>query len=211
MEKIGILGSGSVGKAIADGFLKLGNNVMIGTRDKNKLTDWLKNAGKNAYTGSFAETAKFGELLMLCCKGEAVEDVINLAGKDNFSGKIVIDVTNPLLFEEKGPKLSIGYPDSLGAQIQKMLPKGRIVKAFNTVTATYMCNPKIKDESLILFVAGNDAVAKKKVNEIAANWGWVVEDIGDIEQSYLLEAFAMLWIRYGFLNNKWTHAFKLLK
>ena len=210
MAKVGILGSGSVGQALASGFVKSGYEAMIGTRDKSKLADWLKKTKASA--GSFAEAAAFGELLVLCCKGEAVEDVIKLAGKENFSGKIVIDVTNPLLFEEgKGPRLFTGYPDSLGARVQRLLPNSKVVKAFNSVTAAYMASPKLQEGVPDLLIAGNDAGAKKKVDSIASEWGWTVHDLGGIEQAYLLEALAMIWIRYGFLNNHWTHAFKLLK
>jgi 8-hydroxy-5-deazaflavin:NADPH oxidoreductase len=211
--KVGILGSGVVGQSLARGFLKSGYEVMIGTRDKGKLSDWLKKAGKKASAGSFREAASFGQTLVLCCKGEAASAVINYAGRQNFSGKLVIDVTNPLHFEEAGspPTLSVAFPGSLGATVQHLLPKSKVVKAFNTVTAKYMCRPKLKEGEPDLFIAGNDLEAKKTVMGIAKKWGWKVHDIGRIEESYLLEALTILWIRYGYMNNSWTHAFKMLK
>jgi prophage maintenance system killer protein len=133
------------------------------------------------------------------------------ADKDNFKGKIVIDVTNPLVFLKDIPELDIAYPNSGGLKIQRMLRDSKVVKAFNTVTAKYMCNPKLEEGIPDLFIAGNDEEAKEIVKGFAEQFGWNVTDIGNIEQSYLLEALAMLWIRYGFLNNHWTHAFKLLK
>ncbi len=211
-NKIGIIGSGTVGQTLASGFLKSGYEVKIGTRDKSKLNEWVGKAGDKASVGSLQETAEFAELIVLCTKGTAYEEAISLAGKNNFENKIVIDVTNPLLFEEKGPKLGIGYPDSFGANIQKLLPSSKVVKAFNTVPAHYMCNPKLEEGTPDLFIAGNDINAKKAVTEIASKWGWTsVIDIGDIEQSYLLEALAMIWISYGVKNNYWMHAWKLLK
>ena len=62
-----------------------------------------------------------------------------------------------------------------------------------------------------MFIVGNDKKAKDEVKKILENFGWAVSDLGEIEQAYLLEALAMIWIRYGFLNNHWTHAWKLLK
>ena len=207
--KIGILGSGAVGKALAEGFLKLGYEVKIGTRDESKLNEFTD--GKNITAGSFSDAASFGNLIVLAVKGDAAEKVINIAGKENFSGKIVIDVTNPLKFEnEQIPKLFIAYPDSLGKKIQELLPSAKVVKAFNTVTSAYMCNPKLEEGAPDMFIVGNDE-GKVKVKEIAERWGWNVIDIGAIQQAHLLESLAMIWIRYGFMNNHWTHAFKLLK
>jgi len=212
-KKIGILGSGMVGQALAKGFLKSGYEVKIGTRDVSKLNDFLKEAGNKASVGSFSDTAAFGDMVVLCCKGTAVEDVIRLAGKGNLKSKTVIDVTNPLLFGEEGkpPKMDVSFPGSLGAKIQQLLPDARVVKAFNIVGNAYMCNPKLEEGTPDMFIAGNDAGAKKTVAEIASKWGWPVHDLGGIEQAYLLEALAMVWIQYAFMNNHWTHAFKLLK
>ncbi len=213
MKKIGIIGSGNVGQTLGLGFLKLGYEVKIGTREKNKLDEWLSKAGKNASVGDLTETAKFAEIIILCTKWEGTENAINLAGKNNFKGKIVIDVTNPLLFEKENeaPNLALGYPNSAGLTIQKWLPDSHVVKAFNIITANYMTNPDLKDGKPDMFIAGNDKNSKKIITEILLKFGWNVFDIGDISQAYLLESLAMLWIRFGFLNNHWTHAFKLLQ
>jgi len=206
---IGILGSGAVGKSLAEGFLKLGNEVKIGTRDESKLKEFVE--GKNISVGSFSDTASFGEILVLAVKGDVVENVVSIAGKDNFSGKIVIDVTNPLKFEKEGepPKLFTAFPSSLGKRIQELLPDSKVVKAFNTVTSVYMCNPKLEEGIPDMFIAGNGG--KDKIKDFAEKWGWNVIDVGGIEHAHLLESLAMIWIRYGFMNNYWTHAFKLLK
>lgn len=211
-KKIGIIGSGIVGQTLASGFLKSGYEIKVGTRDKSKLNEWVKKAGNKASVGSFQEAAKFADLIVFCVKGTAYEEAINMAGKNNFDNKIVIDVTNPLLFEEKGVKLAVGYPNSFGANIQKLLPKSKVVKAFNTIPAHFMCNPKLEEGIPDLFIAGNDKNAKKEVIKIAKSWGWAsVIDAGNIEQAYLLEALAMLLIDYGIKNNYWMLAWKLLK
>jgi len=211
MQRIGIIGSGDVGQSLALGFLKLGFEVRIGTREPDKLAKWLDNAGAKASVSSFKDAARFGDILILCTKWIGTENAIKLSDKDNFKGKIVIDVTNPLVFLKDIPELDIAYPNSGGLKIQRMLPDSKVVKAFNTVTAKYMCNPKLEEGVPDLFIGGNDEESKEIVKGFAEQFGWNVTDIGNIEQSYLLEALAMLWIRYGFLNNHWMHAFKLLK
>src|SRR5512135_355371 len=95
MKKIGILGSGNVGKALADGMLKHGYEVMRGSREPGKLAEWKASAGSRARTGTFAETAKFGEAVVLAVKGTAAESALTECG-DALSGKTVIDATNPI-------------------------------------------------------------------------------------------------------------------
>jgi 8-hydroxy-5-deazaflavin:NADPH oxidoreductase len=213
--KIGIIGSGMVAQQLGLGFLKLGHDVKLGTRHPDKLDQWLGQAGETASVGSFEDAAKFGELIALATlwNNGATEEAIRMAGKDNFAGKIVMDVTNPLApgGEKQPPKLALAYPDSAGARVQSWLPKSKVVKAFNIITAYYMANPKLKGGTPTMFIAGNDTSANLTIKEIAEKWGWEVEIVGGIEQSYLLEALALLWIRYGFLHNHWKHAFKLLK
>lgn len=210
--KIGILGSGTVGQQLANGFLRTGNEVKIGTRDASKLNDWLKNAGQKASIGSFAEAAGFGDIIILATSWAGTENAVELAGKNNFKNKIVVDVTNPLDFSNGAPpKLDSSFGHSAGERIQSWLPDSKVVKAFNTISAFIMVNPKLEEGNPDLVIAGNDSSAKKTVTDFARSFGWQnVIDIGDISQSYLLEAFAMLWIVFGFKNNHWTHAFKLL-
>ena len=211
---IGILGSNMVGQALAGGFVRFGHGVKIGSRNPEKLKDVLSKLGGGASAGTFAETAAFGELLVLATKwdGGAAQNAIHLAGKENFKGKTLIDVTNPLHTERPDgpPVLALGYPDSAGKTVQAWLPETHVVKAFNIVTSAYMTNPKLAEGAPDLFIAGNSNEAKKLVTGFAEGWGWTVHDLGGIDQSYLLEALAMIWIRFGFLNNHWSHAFKLL-
>ncbi len=210
--KIGIIGSGVVGQQLGLGFVKLGHEVRIGTRDISKLANWKSTAGENASAGSFHEVAKFGELIVLASLWEGTQNAISLAGEENLSGKIIIDVTNPLDFSKGVPPKFVSTPgESGGEKIQRMLPDSKVVKAFNTISAYIMCNPAREEGDPSLFVAGNDEEAKKTVVSFAENWGWKsVIDLGDISKAFLLEAFAQLWIEYGFKYNNWAHAFKLL-
>ncbi len=201
-----------VGQTLASGIIKQGYEVKIGTNHPEKLNEWLTN-NETASVGNFSETSSFGEIVVLAIKGTEVENVIKQINQDNFKNKIVIDVTNPLLVEKEGqlPKMSVAYPNSLGSNIQKLLPESKVVKAFNASPSIYMTNPKLQEGNPDLFIAGNHNDAKDTVKKIASNWGWSVIDLGSIEQAYLVEALSMVWINYGFLNNHWTHAFKLLR
>ena len=214
--KIGIIGSGAVGQALGRGFAELGNEVMLGTRepDSQKVQEWVTKTGKGVKAGTFEETAKFGEVLVMCPKFTAVRDIINLSGKDNFKGKTVIDTTNPLSGE---PPVNgvLKYADtggkSAGELIQEWLPDSHIVKAFNSVGNSSMFKPKFEDGQPTMFICGNNADAKKKVTEILKAFGWDVMDSGSIEASGALEGLCIIWCAHGFIEGQWNHAFKLLK
>lgn len=223
--KIGIFGTGTVGRVMAERFLADGNEVMIGTRNvENTLSKSQLNAGegasykewqdknRKAKLGTFQDTASFGDIIVLATLGNATTHAIDLAGKENFVSKLVIDMTNPLDFSNGIPPAFTGTPgNSLGEQIQKQLPEAKVVKAFNAVSVHLVVKPQREEGNPVMFIAGNDKNAKKQVVEIAKRWGWKdVIDFGDISAAFTLESFAMLWIDYAFKNNSWTHAFQLL-
>lgn len=209
--RVGVLGSGDVGKVLAAGFASLGHEVKIGSRDPEKLREWATSSARLS-TGSFADAAQFGDILVLATLGAAAADAIQLAGLDAFDNKVVIDATNPLDFS-KGmpPTLFVGTTDSLGEQIQRLVPKARVVKAFNTVGNAHMINPQFPGGPPDMFLCGNDAGAKKIVSQICEAFGWGVVDIGGIVASRYLEPMCMTWVLYGVRNSSWNHAFKLLR
>ena len=214
---IGILGSGEVGRRLGDGLIELGHKVKIGTREPSKLDikQWINSHGQEkASAGIFAEAASFGdELIFLATLWDGTPNAIKLANVKNFTGKIVIDVTNPLDFS-KGmpPRLAVGHADSAGETIQRLLPESKIVKALNTVGNPQMVNPNFQGGPPTMFVCGNDKDAKKiVVDSILTPFGWETIDIGGIEGSRLLEPLALLWITYYFRTNTGNHAFKLLR
>ena len=141
--KIGIIGSGNVGQALGKGFAKLKYEVKIGSRnpDQDKIKDLIKSMGKLASAGTFDKAASFGEIIVLATSWNGTENAIKLANPKNLENKIVIDVTNPLDFSEGKPKLALGYNNSAGETIQKLLPKSKVVKAFNMVGNAHMVNP----------------------------------------------------------------------
>ncbi len=198
--KIGVLGTGMVGKAISTKLVQLGHNVKMGSRTSNneKAAEWVKASGANASQGTFADAAAFGELVFNCTSGMASLEVLKLAGANNLGDKVLIDISNPLDFS-KGmpPTLSVCNTDSLGEQIQRAFPAVKVVKTLNTVNCNIMVNPSLVPGSHDIFVSGNDAGAKSKVTEILKNWfGWKsVIDLGDITSARGVEMMMPIWIR----------------
>lgn len=215
--KIGVLGTGDVGKVLAAGFKNVGHDVTIGTRDpaSGKLTDWLARAGQGVEVASFARAAAFGEIIVFAVGWTHAEAVIELARRANFDGKVVLDLSNPLAFEREGqpPVLSVGHDDSAGEQLQRWLHAARVVKWFNIVGNLHMVNPDFGGDNPDMFICGNDASAKATASDLAQQLGWPpVIDLGDIGKSRYLEPMAMVWITH-FFNAGFNadHAFKLLR
>lgn len=207
--KIGILGSGDVGKALARGFMSEGHQVMIATRNPSgNKGDELRNL-EGVKVGDFIETAIYADLVVLCTLWSGTEEAIKLADPANLAGKIVIDTTNPLEFTDDGPKLALGHTDSGGEQVQRWLGQSLVIKAFNTVGNTHMYKPKFSITPT-MFVCGNDASAKARVTDILTGFGWETIDVGGITGARELEPLCILWVKYGTISGSWNHAFKLL-
>lgn len=212
--RIGILGTGEVGKALGTGFVSAGHEVRMGSRSagNDKSRAWAAAAGAKASEGSFADAAKFGEVVVLATLGSAAESVIHMAGPDNLAGKVLIDATNPLEFPAgRPPELFVGHTDSLGERVQRWAPKARVVKAFNTVGNAHMYLPDFPGGPPDMFIAGDDEPAKKTVREILTSFGWNTVDLGGIAASRHLEPMCMVWVLHGIRSGTWNHAFKLLR
>jgi 8-hydroxy-5-deazaflavin:NADPH oxidoreductase len=208
---VGILGSGDVGKAIARGFASRGHTVTIASRQPGKLTEFVREHRDKLHAATFEETARAGDLLVLATAFDVAKDAIDLAGTANFAGKVLIDLTNPVKFEQgKPPTLSLSGNDSAGESVQRWLPDANVVKSFNTVGHAQFVEPKFPNGPPTMFVAGNDDKAKNTVEQIAESFGWLVVDAGTIEASRYLEAMAMLWISYTIRTGNAQHAFKWL-
>jgi len=208
--KIGVLGSSPAGRTLASGFLGHGHPVMIGSREPAKLHGWLRDAGPRGQVGTFAETAQFGELVILSVNGRAAEDVIRLAGVENLAGKIVLDASDPLDFSFGRPGLFVGTSDSLGERIQRLIPDAYVVKGLNTVVAEVMINPRLSGGEPDMFIAGNSDEAKQTVISLLGEFGWPVIDMGGIESARWLEALSLAWVVYSHRTGKTHHAFKLV-
>ncbi|HXW52229.1 MAG TPA: NADPH-dependent F420 reductase [Candidatus Acidoferrales bacterium] len=213
---IGILGTGDVGQRLGSGFLSIGHDVKMGSRDpKNEaLAAWVAANGSHASGGTFADAAQFGEVVVLATAWSGTENVLRLAGPQNLAGKIVIDATNPLVVPSGATslQLALGWNDSAGEQVQRWLPGAKVVKCFNIVGNEYMIHPEFPGGPPDMFIAGNDAGAKATVAGFLKEFGWPPAiDMGGIEGARLLEPLAMLWIQYGKRTGTWDHAFKLLR
>jgi predicted dinucleotide-binding enzyme len=211
--KVGILGSGDVARTLGSAFIELGHPVKLGSRTPTSevLTSWKQKAGAHASVGTFAEAAAYGEVLVLSTHGVENESAIRMAGPKLFSGKVVIDTTNPLQnLPNALPSLAYGWSDSAGERVQKLLPDAHVVKAFNTVGYAHMFKPTFPGGPPDMFYCGNDAASKKKVGEWLRAFGWNPVDIGGIEGSRLLEPMCVLWVTIGILGGNWGIAWKLL-
>jgi predicted dinucleotide-binding enzyme len=214
IAKIGILGSGDVGKALANGFIKYGHEVMIGTRDTSKLDEWEKKTGDKGHVGSNQEAAAFGDIIVLAVKGSAAKDALTLAGKQNLSGKTIIDATNPI--SDKAPDNGVLHfftdlDESLMEQLQKEFSDARFVKAFNSIGSMFMVDPDFGGTKPSMFICGNNDDAKAEVREILDTFGWETEDMGKAESARAIEPLCILWCIPGFIRNDWMNAFKFLK
>jgi 8-hydroxy-5-deazaflavin:NADPH oxidoreductase len=198
--KIGILGTGIVGKTLGTALARRGHEVRMGSRKSGgeKARAWVKESVGKTSEGSFADAAGFGEIVFNCTAGQASLDALRQAGALNLRGKILIDVSNPLDFS-KGmpPTLSVCNNDSLGEQIQKAFPDSHVVKTLNTVTTAVMVDPSIIPGTHTMFVSGNDANAKKAVTKLLKEeFGWKeILDLGDLSAARAQEMYLPLWLR----------------
>ena len=211
--RVGILGSGDVAKALAEGFLVHKHDVMLGTRDKARLAAWSSKHPK-AGIGSFTDAAEFGDVVVLAVKGTAAADALRGAGAASFAGKPIIDATNPIA--DAPPtngvlKFFTTLDDSLMERLQREFPDARFVKAFNSVGNASMVDPKFKDGKPTMFICGKDEGAKKVVTKVLDEFGWETADMGGVEAARAIEPLCILWCIPGFLRQDWVHAFKLLR
>lgn len=212
--KIGILGSGIVGQVLANGFIKHGFDVMIGTNDPAKHVSLKEQTHGKASIGTFEETAEFGEIIVIATKGTAAESAIKKAGILHLAGKTIIDTTNPIA--DTPPTHGVlqyftSYDESLMEKLQKLAPEAHFVKSFSCVGNAFMVNPDFGGIKPSMFICGNHDEAKKEVAGILDKFGWETEDMGKAEAARAIEPLCILWCIPGFLRNSWMHAFKLLK
>ena len=206
--KIGILGSGAVGQAMAKGFIAEGHDVWLATREPNgdKAGELQANVS-GATISDFATAAREAELAIFCVKWDGAAEMIDLIGPDNLRGKVVIETSN--IIKQVGDALVYGGTDTSAAeQVQAWLPDSYVVKAFNTVGAALMYKPALS-ETPTMFMAGDDADAKQHVADIITTFGWQPLDSGPLIGARELEAMAVVWIRNA-MTSEGVHAFKML-
>ena len=213
MVKVGILGSGDVGKVLAKGFLKNGYQVAIGSDHPEKLAEF-KRENPEMETATFEQAAQSGDIVVVCVKGTVAEKIVEKV-KRHLTGKTVIDTTNPIA--DAPPQNAVlkyftSLEESLMERLQTIAPDAQFVKAFNSIGSALMVHPEFGDDiKPTMFICGNNVEAKKKVHEILEKFGFEVEDMGKVESARAIEPLCILWCIPGFLRNEWSHAFKLLK
>jgi 8-hydroxy-5-deazaflavin:NADPH oxidoreductase len=209
--RLGILGTGAVGKTLAAGLNGLGHEVMVGTRDADETMsrtdpDQFGNPPFSAWRkehpevelGTFDEAAAYGEMVVNATAGTVSLEVLDLAGEENLNGKVLVDVSNPLDFSQgMPPTLSVSNTDSLGEQIQRRFVEARVVKTLHTMNANLMVDPaQLAEAEHTVFVCGDDAEAKAEVTGLLRDFGWTdILDLGDISAARGTEMLMPIWLR----------------
>lgn len=204
--RISVLGSGVVGVTLANGLQQVGHEVSVGSRSGGDVEGW------HGRVGTFAELAADGEVAVLCVKGAVAVGLVSTLG-DALSGTIVLDTTNPI-----GPEAPtdgvlswfVGPDESLLERLQVAAPQARFVKAFNSVGAGRMVQPRYAEGRPSMFICGDDTEARDLVAGLADELGWDVEDMGGAAAARAIEPLCRLWCISGFTDGEWTHAFKVL-
>jgi predicted dinucleotide-binding enzyme len=212
--KVGIIGSGIVGQTLANGFIKHGYDVTLGTNTASKREELKSKTNGRVEVGSFEDASRFGEILVVATKGTAAEAALKAAGLANLKGKTVIDTTNPIA--EAPPVNGVlqyftSQNESLMERLQALAPEAHFVKAFSCVGNAFMVNPDFNGVKPTMFICGNHDGAKSEVKVVLDQFGFETADMGKVEGARAIEPLCMLWCIPGFLSNTWTHAFKLLR
>lgn len=209
--RIAVLGTGSVGRALAGGFARTGHDVTVGTRDvavtmarstpdamgNAPFASWLE-ATAGVAVRSLAEAAASAEVVVNATSGAGSLDALEAAGEDNLDGKVLVDVANAL--DASGgmpPVLAVSNTDSLAERIQRRFPAARVVKALNTMNAAVMVDPAlVGGGDHTVFLSGDDDAAKGVVRELLGSFGWTdILDLGDITTARGPEMLLPLWLR----------------
>ncbi|WP_328556850.1 MULTISPECIES: NADPH-dependent F420 reductase [unclassified Streptomyces] len=197
--RYGVLGTGDVGRALAGKLVELGHEVCLGSRTKDNAAavEWAGGAGPAARHGTFADAAAFGEVVVNAVGGRVALDVLRSAGEERLNGKVLLDVSNPLAFEDGEMRLSPVESDSVGEQIQRAFPQARVVKSLNTVNCQVMVDPTRVPGEHQIFVSGDDESAKEQVTALLGGFGWPahrVLDLGGIRTARAAEMYLPLWL-----------------
>ena len=208
--KIAIIGSGSVGVALAQGWAKAGHEIIFGVRDPQaqKVAELVSQIGPRARADGVTQAAAIGEVVVLATPWDAAQEVLKAAG--DLTGKIVVDCTNPLAPGLAG--LTLGQSTSAGEQVAAWAKGARVIKAFNTTGANNLVDPRYGGESTVMIICGDDPEAKSVVMGLGKELGFEMVVAGGITNARLLEPFAMLWIHLAYKAGLGRNfAFKLVR
>ncbi|MBY8338703.1 NAD(P)-binding domain-containing protein [Streptomyces spinosirectus] len=194
-----VLGTGVVGRTLGTKLVELGHEVTLGSRAKDNpgALQWAREAGAGARAGTFEDAASTAEVVVVAVGGRVALAALEAAGAANLDGKVLVDVSNPLGFEDGQVRLDPVGSDSTGEQIQRAYPHARVVKTLNTVNCEVMVAPSLVPGEHQIFVCGEDAGAKEQVTGMLGEFGWPahrVLDLGGIASSRGVEMFLPLWL-----------------
>jgi 8-hydroxy-5-deazaflavin:NADPH oxidoreductase len=209
--RVGVLGTGTVGRAITARLAELGHEVVVGTRNVTANMARTEPDGRGnppfgtwaeghpqVRVGSFADAAAAGELIVNTTSGAGSLPSLTAAGEDNLAGKVLLDIANPLDFSAgMSPTLFVKDTDSLGEQIQRAFPQAKVVKALNTMNALVMVHPDRVPGDHSVFLSGDDSDAKQTVTDLLRGFGWSADnivDLGGIRSARGVEMYLPLWL-----------------
>ena len=217
MKKISVFGTGMVGSTIAGKLIQLGYDVMMGSRtaDNEKAKLWVSKNGNHASNGTYQDAAAFGEIIFNCTKGDVAVEVFKQAGINNLNDKTIIDLSNPLDFSKGMPPFLIPEltnTNSLGEEIQRLVPAANVVKTLNIVNCEVMVDPHKSGGDPTMFLSGNNNDAKEEVKNILNQFGWTdIIDLGDITTARGTEMLLPIWLRTFMATGNGYFAFKILR
>jgi predicted dinucleotide-binding enzyme len=209
--RIAVLGTGGVGQALAGRLDELGHDVTLGTRDPRAT---LARAGGDHNGGPapavwladhpgvsllpHAEAVTGAEVVVNALQGAATLETLGAIGAEALAGTVLLDLSNPLDFSAGfPPTLFVAGDDSLGEQVQRLLPRTQVVKGLNTVASTLMVRPDLlADGEHTVFVSGDSGPAKATVVALLTEMGHTdVVDLGDLSTGRGAEMLLPLWLR----------------
>ncbi|MBI2583920.1 MAG: NADPH-dependent F420 reductase [Candidatus Aenigmarchaeota archaeon] len=194
--KLSFIGCGNMGGALARRLAGAGHEVMVSARHEDKAKAKAEECGKNSKAGSVPEAVAFGDVIFLAVPYGEISSAIKSAG--DLKGKVLVDITNALTPDFSG--LAIGFTDSAAEQVARLAPVAKVVKAFNTVFAQVVANPKFAEGKPSAFVASDHADAKEKVMRLASDIGFESLDAGPLKNARLLEPLGMMNIFLGYVQ-----------
>jgi len=190
--KVALIGTGNMGSGLAKQIVKAGHTLAVAGRNPAKAQELARSVGASFKSSNAADGA---EVVILATAYADAVTALRAAG--DLSGKVVVDISNPLTADYMG--LTIGHGTSAAEEIQKAFPKARVVKAFNTVFAQVLAaGPSLGGEVVPVYFAGDDAQAKETVRALIASMGFAAVDAGGLKNARYLEPLAGLNVYFGY-------------
>jgi 8-hydroxy-5-deazaflavin:NADPH oxidoreductase len=188
--RIGIIGAGKVGGGLGKIWVRAGHKVLFSSRHSNRLKGLIEEAGTGAYSGTVADAALFGDVILFSPNFWGVDNALEAAGP--LKGKTVIDATNPLEWNPNSWMVgSLPNSSTAGEELAKKLPEALVVKAFSTIPASFIPHALYRPgklQRLVVFYCGDDLLSKVAVHQLIADSGFVGLDAGPLRLARELEA-----------------------